>query len=240
MSRTGRTLEILWSKWSTGMCKFPPVCGHNRIYPTFRTFMSEASNVHHSVSYHISSPTFLVLTCTLLRCLVRAPCRTEEGQVSRTLLLNELTVYASTAPNRFIPSSYRPSCASIVQVAWQTYLSTVNFDPHSIPAISSETREMSASTTAKASQAVRGGGKGNEGMVMMTPATDTASVLPYPSLNRLSDDNRPLSGISYRRHMTTRYAYRPRDDMKELKNEKTNDQVASGDVDCPVVVPGRE
>lgn len=70
-------------------------------------------------------------------------------------------------------------------------------------------------------------------MDMMTPATDTAPVLPYPSLNRSSDDHRPVSGISYRRHMTTRYAYRARDDMKDLKDEKNNDQVAaSGDVHC--------
>ncbi|CAM9706354.1 unnamed protein product, partial [Sphacelaria rigidula] len=31
---------------------------------------------------------------------------------------------------RYIPSSYRPSCASFVSVAWQTYLSYVSFNPH--------------------------------------------------------------------------------------------------------------
>lgn len=143
-------------------------------------------------------------------------------------------MHASTAPNRFIPSSYRPSCASVVQVAWQTYLSTVNFDPHSIPAISSETTETAASMTmtAKVSEAARGGGKSNGGMGMVAPATDIASMLPCPSLNRSSDGNHPLPGINYRRHVTTRYAYRSRNDMKDLKDEKSNDQEAWGDVDC--------
>ena len=33
-----------------------------------------------------------------------------------------------SGPWRLIPSSYRPSFASVVQVAWQTYLSSVSYD----------------------------------------------------------------------------------------------------------------
>eukprot|EP00903_Cladosiphon_okamuranus_P012454 g11663.t1 len=69
---------------------------------------------------------------------------------------------------RFIPSSYRPSFASLVQVAWQAYMSSVSYDnPHH------HANPSPAKATIKAGNSagvlVRGGGRGGGGAGVVAP-----------------------------------------------------------------------
>lgn len=65
-------------------------------------------------------------------------------------------------PRRFIPSSYRPSFASVVQVAWQAYMSRVSYDNPHHHASPSHQPPITATIEAGGSGGVlvRGGGEG--------------------------------------------------------------------------------
>lgn len=109
---------------------------------------------------------------------------------------------------RFIPSSYRPSCASMVQLVWQTYLSSVTFNPHAAGATSPTSAAVTVSTTAGAAQGVRGGWEG-VGTIPTSILSDNASVsIPSLPSSSSTEGDRAALGARYRRR-TTRYAYQP-------------------------------
>lgn len=106
--------------------------------------------------------------------------------------------------NRLVPSSYRPLCASLVQVAWQAYLSSVSFDVDMPCVTHSETAD--ALTLGGASHAARSGQGTRD---TPTPSSDASMVSLLASL--ASDRGKASSTHKLQRHATSRYAYRPRD-----------------------------
>lgn len=93
--------------------------------------------------------------------------------------------------DRYIPSSYRPSCASVVQVAWQAYMSSVSYDaPH---------RATKTLDAPEAPLLVRGGQGNNR---------DLASA-PASGLRSAGERAASVAVAPNRRRATGRYAYTP-------------------------------
>lgn len=99
---------------------------------------------------------------------------------------------------RFIPSSYRPSCASLVCVAWQTYLSSVSFDPHAPPTAATTTAITTATDHITSAVQVKGGGY--EGIQPGSSPVSVKASLPQPDMHQ---QRRHFN----QRRMTSRYAY---------------------------------
>lgn len=120
---------------------------------------------------------------------------------------------SATYNGRLIPSSYRPSFASVVQVAWQAYMSSVSYDKQHLAIRETHDGDTPVS--------VRGGAvEGQRVEGLHEPPSPGISEPPLPP-------NRPRLSLSGRR-VTGRYAYRPREGNTTVSKGASSSVVLEG------------